>query len=154
MKTIKLIALAICLLTMLGSCTKADEPRDPYPDEIPEIWDNAILDVDSEHWRLVGNPNEIGSYYEYTFTGFPYTDGIVSVYLYEYPGDPKERQLPLPLTDYIVEIFNDGSELHYSIQYSYEIAKNGVITLKVFRSDFMTGHFRPVTLKFRVAIIY
>jgi hypothetical protein len=53
-----------------------------------------------------------------------------------------------------VDILEGGGEKYYSIQYSYDIAKDGTIALKVHVSDYMTSLFRPDTERFRVAIIY
>jgi hypothetical protein len=144
MKTIKLIVLAMFSAAIFNSCTIENQ----------EKWYTDILEVNSRHWVLVGNLNEIGSYYEYIFDGFPYSDGIVSVYIYENFGTTDELQIPLPYTYYGIDILDDGTEQHYSIQYSYDIAADGTIALKVHISDYMTELFRPGTEYFRVAIIY
>jgi hypothetical protein len=143
MKTIKLIALAVFSLAVFNSCTVK-----------PEEWYTENLKVLARDWELKGGLNEIGSYYECVFDGFPYVDGIVTVYMYQDFGTSTEIQVPLPYTEYGIDLFDDGSELHYSIQYSYDIAIDGSIALKVYVSDYMTSLFRPGTENFRVAIIY
>jgi hypothetical protein len=153
MKTIKLIALAIFSLAVFNSCTV--ENPDVIPEENPEQWHTENLKVLAKDWNLEGGQlDDIGSYYEYIFDGFPYVDGIITVYMYRNFGTPSEIQVPLPYTEYGIDLFDDGSELHYSIQYSYDIARDGTIALKVYVSDYMTSLFRPGTENFRVAIIY
>ena len=156
MKTIKFIALAIFSLAALNSCTEGDS-RDPYYDDgNQEQWYTEILEVKYEDWKLVGNYNEIGSYYEYVFNGFPYVDGIINVYMYVDYDTSKEIQIPLPYTEYRVEVLGNGDELHYSIQYSYDIAKDGTIAFKIYISNYMTASLERLLLTehFRVAIIY
>jgi hypothetical protein len=142
MKTIKLIALAIFSLAVFNSCTDTEE------------WYTENLEVLAKDWKLNGEIDEIGSYYEYIFDGFPYANGIVTVYMYRNFDTPSEIQVPLPYTEYGVDILADGKENPYSIQYSYDIAIDGTIALKVYVSDYMTSLFRPDTEVFRVAIIY
>jgi hypothetical protein len=148
MNTIKLIAFAIFAVITLNSCT------DGGLSENPERWHVEDLTVLSESWVLKGNPDELGSYYEYVFDNFPYVNGIMSVFMFQDPGTDKEIQLPLPHTDFFVDVASDESEYHYSIQYSYDVAVDGSIALKVFRSDYRTNWFRPGTILFRVAVIY
>jgi hypothetical protein len=142
MKKIKLIALVICSFAILNSCTDAP------------IWYTENLEVKARDWQLIGSKDEIGSYYEYIFDGFPYADGIINVYMYQNFGTKSEMQTPLPYIHYGVDILEDGSEVHYSIQYSYDIARDGTIALKAHVSDYLTSLFRPDTEYFRVAIIY
>ncbi|MDR2383981.1 MAG: hypothetical protein LBD76_08895 [Prevotellaceae bacterium] len=154
MKTVKLIALAIFSLAVLNSCTEENQ-GDPYYDyENPEKWYTENLTVKAVDWKLVGRVDEIDSYYEYIFDGFPYTDGIINVYMYQNYGTNSEIQVPLPYTQYKVEILDDNSEIYYSVQYSYDIAKDGTIALKIYISDYYTGAFATSTEYFRVAIIY
>ncbi|MDR1595192.1 MAG: hypothetical protein LBS43_12040 [Prevotellaceae bacterium] len=154
MKTIKLIAFAIFSFAVLNSCTDGTSD-DPYYDETnQERWYTEKLEVRAGDWELIGLEDEIGSYYQYIFDGFPYVDGIINVYMYQNYGTNSEMQLPLPYTHYGVDIKDNGEEVPYSIQYSYDIAKDGTIALKVYVSDYYTSLFRPGTEHFRVAIIY
>ncbi|MDR2287188.1 MAG: hypothetical protein LBE04_06905 [Prevotellaceae bacterium] len=154
MKKIRLIALVICSLAILNSCT--DNPigcADSCTDDDP-IWYTENLEVKAKDWQLIGAEDKIGSYYQYIFDGFPYVDGIINVYLYQNFGTKSEKQTPLPYIYYGVDVFEDGSEDHYSIQYSYDIARDGTIALKVYISDYYTRLFRPDDEYFRVTIIY
>ncbi|MDR0724736.1 MAG: hypothetical protein LBF59_01830 [Prevotellaceae bacterium] len=156
MKTVKFIALAIFALAMLNSCTEGDS-RDPYYDEeYHETWYTEILEVRAGDWKLRGGVNDIGSYYEYIFPDFPYADGIINVYMYTDFGTSSETQIPLPYTDYRVDVLGNGDEDHYSVQYSYDIAKDGTIAFKIYISNYMTEHLERLLLTehFRVAIIY
>jgi hypothetical protein len=155
MKTIKFIALAIFSLAVLNSCTESDS-RDPYYDDgNQEQWYTEILEVKYEDWKLVGRYNEIGSHYEYSFNGFPYVGGIINVYMYIDFDKSTEKQIPLPYTQYEVEII-DGVRVPYSVQYSYIIEKNGTITFKIYVNDYYTESLEDLLLTeyFRVAIIY
>jgi hypothetical protein len=152
MNTIKLIALAIFSFAILNSCSDGGSTGPVYDN--PERWYTETLEVQARDWVRVGPEDEIGSYYQYIFDGFPYVDGIINVYMYQNFGTNSETQLPLPYTHYGVDILDDKSEVHYSIQYSYDIAKDGTIALKVHVSDYLTSLFRPGTEHFRVAIIY
>jgi hypothetical protein len=153
MKTVKLIALAIFSVMILNSCTEGDSSYHDY--ENPERWYTEILEVKYEDWQLVGRYNEIGSHYEYVFDGFPYVDGIINVYIYIDFGKLTEKQIPLPYTQYEVEVIN-GERIPYSIQYSYVIEKNGTITFQIYVNDYYTESLEDMLLTehFRVAIIY
>jgi hypothetical protein len=154
MKTIKLIALAIFALAVFNSC-EVDNPE-VIPEENPEQWYTENLEVKAQDWNLEGGrPGEIGSYYEYIFDGFPYVDGIITVYMYRNYRTPAEVQVPLPYTEYIAYDEN-GDRKFYSIQYSYDIAIDGTIAFKIHVSDDYTSEedITLQTLYFRVAIIY
>jgi hypothetical protein len=144
MKTVKLIAFAIFLFAISNSCIE----------ENPEKWHAEILEVKARDWELVGNSDEIGSYYQYVFDKIPYVDGIINVYLYQNFGTPAEIQVPLPYTYYGVDVLDNGEEKYYSIQYSYDTAIDGTIALKIHVSDYMTSLFKRDTEYFRIAIIY
>jgi hypothetical protein len=146
MKTVKLIALAIFSLAVLNSCTE----------ENPEKWYTDVFKVDVRDWVLVGAPDEIGSYYEYVFYDVPYVNGIINVYMYVDYGTSSEIQIPLPYTDYRVEVDADGRRIPYSIQYTYDIAKDGSIAFKIYVNDYWTKSLESMLLTehFRVAIIY
>ncbi|MDR1582421.1 MAG: hypothetical protein LBS55_04045 [Prevotellaceae bacterium] len=149
MRTIKLIVFAIfsfAILNILNSCS-GDSNN-------PEKWHAEDLKVLAKDWILVGPEDEIGSYYEYIFDNFPYVDGIINVYMYENFGTEWEKQFPLPYTHYGVDILGNNNERPYSIQYSYDIAVDGTIALKVHISDYYTSLFKPGTTYFRVAVIY
>ncbi|MDR1129822.1 MAG: hypothetical protein LBK96_02450 [Prevotellaceae bacterium] len=152
MKTIKFIAVAILSLAVFNSCTE-NTNLPPENFDVPN-WHTENLEVKARDWKLVGGLDEIDSYYEYIFDNFPYVDGIVSVYMYQDFGKNTELQLPLPYTYYGVEILENGEEKYYSIQYSYDIARDGTIALKVHVSDYLTSLFRPDTEHFRVAIVW
>ncbi|MDR1340778.1 MAG: hypothetical protein LBK58_12105 [Prevotellaceae bacterium] len=152
MKTIKYIAVAIFSLAVFNSCT--DSTNLPPEDFDVPNWYTENLEVKASDWKLVGGIDEIDSYYEYIFDNFPYVDGIVSVYMYQNFDKNTELQIPLPYTSYEVDILDNGEEVYYSIQYSYDIARDGSIALKVHVSDYFTGLFRPDTEVFRVAIIW
>jgi hypothetical protein len=125
-------------------------------DDTPDTnWYTENLEVKERDWKLKGGEfNEIGSYYECVFYNVPYVDGVISVYMYNDFGTSAEVQIPLPYTVYGVEDAGDGSEIYYSIQYSYDIAVDGTIAFKVYVSDYMTGLFHPGTETFRVAIVW
>jgi hypothetical protein len=146
MKTVKLIALAILSFAVLNSCTD---------DTNQERWYTEKLEVRAGDWLLKGaDLNQPGSYYEYVFDGFPYTDGIINVYLYQNYGKRDEIQMPLPCTFYEIDVDDEGNRIPYSIQYSYDIAQDGTIALKIHVSDYLTGLLDLYDELFRVAIIY
>ncbi|MDR0385927.1 MAG: hypothetical protein LBH60_07605 [Prevotellaceae bacterium] len=153
MKTVKLIIVAIFSFAILNSCTDNSYSDNSYSDNDPK-WFTQNLEVKAGDWKHVGKDDEIGSYYEYVFDGFPYVDGIINVYLYQNFGARSETQTPLPYTYYGVEVLENGKENYYSIQYSYDIAIDGTIALKIHVSDYYTSLFDPGTEYFRVAITW
>jgi hypothetical protein len=148
MKTIKLITVAIFTFAILNSCTEG------VTEGVSGNWFTQNLEVKARDWDLVGKIDEIGSYYEYIFDDFPYVDGIINVYLYQNFGTKLETQTPLPYTRYEVETLENGKENYYSIQYSYDIATDGTIALKIHVSDYYTSLSWPDTEHFRVAITW
>ncbi|MDR0384650.1 MAG: hypothetical protein LBH60_01080 [Prevotellaceae bacterium] len=152
MKIIKMLVFAIFLLATSNSCM--DDPSNPHLDPPSNNWHTENLEVKAMDWKLSGPENGIGSYYEYIFYGFPYVDGIINVYLYQNFSQSNEVQIPLPYTYYGVEVMENGQESYYSIQYSYDIAVDGSIALKIHLSDYLTSTFRPGTEYFRVAITW
>ncbi|MDR2652333.1 MAG: hypothetical protein LBC68_08495 [Prevotellaceae bacterium] len=145
MKTIKLIAFALFSFAVLNSCTVNDNNS--------ERWYNEVIEVGE--WTLVGDPNEIGSYYESIWDGFPYIDGVINVYMYQDYGTNKEIQIPLPYTFYGIDVDPiTKEEYHYSIQYSYDIAIDGSIAFKIHVSDYITNTIPILREFFRVVIVY
>jgi hypothetical protein len=146
MKTIKFIALVIFAFVVLNSCIDGDSCTCPEP----ENWYSKIFEAKADKWVLVECSNEPGPYYEYIFDNLPYVDGIISVYMFIDYNKPSEIQLPLPYTEYGVDM-NSGP---YSVQYSYDIQKNGTIAFKIYVSDYKTGLLELLTEYFRVTIVY
>lgn len=152
MKALKHIALLFITLATLSAC---EDNNDIYE----ENWYHDDFEIRSNEWQLVGNPNEIYSYYECIYDGIPlrdsYYNGVVTAYMYFDFGTKYEVQTPLPYTEYIVEKDkNTGEEIRYSIQYSYDVKPDGTIAFKAYVSDYYTGLFNPGTQHFRVAIIW
>jgi hypothetical protein len=158
MKTFTFIAFAACLSAIFNSCTAESTPADPV--ENPEQWYTEVLEVKAEDWNFVGPENEtdyydgLDYYFEYIFDDFPYVNGIINIYLYQNFGTAAEVQVPLPYTRDELKISPNGLRKHFSIQYSYDIAVDGTIALKIHLSDYNTQWFSPRTERFRVAIIY
>lgn len=154
MKTLRSISLLIIALLTISSCTTDEYYNDVYE----ETWHVEDLTVLGSHWNLVGNPNDIGSYYEYVFDGVPldvsYYQGVVTAYMYFGYKTPNEIQTPLPYTEYKHYINGDGEDAYYSIQYSYDVKANGTISFKIYVSDYFTGDFTPSTQDFRIAIVW
>lgn len=150
MKGLKFIAVAIVLLTAFTACNDDNVYE--------EKWYVQDFEVVSSDWRLVGQPGEVGSYYEYVFDKVPlevsYYQGIVTAYMYfNYKGN-NEVQTPLPYTEYYVETNTANEEVNYSIQYSYDVMADGRIAFRAIVSDYYTQYFNPGTQYFRVAIIW
>jgi hypothetical protein len=146
MKTIRVIALAIFALIVLNACTV---------EENPEKWYSEVITVNVDEW---GEPvrfgNDAGYHYEYIYDGLPPVEGIVNVYMFVDYGTSDEIQLPLPYTDYKVEWIDNGNPIYYSIQYSYDITKDGIIAFKIYVSDYLIDLIDLYTEHFRVTIIY
>jgi hypothetical protein len=153
MKTIKFVVFAIFASVVFNACNVEDSGED-CTCPAPEKWYTEILEVKATDWDPIGPKDEIGSYYEYVFNGFPYVDGIINVYMFINYGTSAEIQVPLPYTEYGVDILEDDREKDYSIQYSYDIAKDGTIAFKIYISDYLTSFIPLYTEYFRVAIIY
>lgn len=150
MKMLKNIALFIITLVTLSACNE---------DIYEEQWFVDDFEIKGSHWQLVGDPDEIGSYYEYIFDRIPlnvsYYDGIVTAYIYFDYDSKYEVQTPLPYTEYHVATDpNTGQEIKYSIQYSYDVKADGTVAFKAHVSDYYTSLFNPGTQYFRVAIIW
>lgn len=148
MKTLRHIALLFITLATLTACEENTYEETLYTRD---------FEVKSNHWQLIGEPNDVYSYYEYVYSGVPldisYYKGIVTAYLYFDYGSKYEVQTPLPYTEYIVEEIN-GKEVHYSIQYTYDVKADNTIAFKAYVSDYYTNDFNPGTQTFRVAIIW
>lgn len=151
MKALKHITLLFMALVTITSCTTDD-------DIYEETWFVKDFEIQSNHWRLVGDLNDIDSYYEYIFDKIPlnvsYYDGIVTAYMYFGFNTPGAVQTPLPYTEYKVAYDANDNEIYYSIQYSYDVKADGTIAFKAHISDYYTGDFNPGTQYFRVAIIW
>lgn len=150
----KALKNTLALLITLFAATSC-EVNDVYEEE----WYVEEFKIFNSDWQLVGTPDEIGSYYEYVFYQVPlevsYHKGVVTAYLFFNYGTKDEVQVPLPYTEYMVDIDpNTNQEIHYSIQYSYDVKADGSIAFKAYVSDYYTKLFNPGTQHFRVAIIW
>lgn len=152
MKALRNISLLIIALITISSCTEEKY----YPSDVyQESWYVDEFQVMNNHWRLVGNPGEINSYYQYEYSGLPlsesYYKGVVTAYLYFGYETSNEAQTPLPYTEYK---YDADADEYYSIQYTYDVKPNGQIIFYAYVSDFYTNLFEPGTQTFRVAIVY
>lgn len=151
MKTLRHLTLLFIALITLSAC----EEDNTYE----ERWYVDNFEVKSSDWTLIGDPNDVYSYYECVYTGIPlnvsYYKGIVTAYMY-FDFDTKyEVQTPLPYTEYIIETDKKtGEEIRYEVQYSYDVKDDNSIAFKAYVSDYYTGYFNPGTQYFRVAIIW
>lgn len=150
MKALKHIALLFIALITVSSCDNDDIYE--------ETWFVKDFEVKSNHWELIGRPDQEGSYYQYVFNGIPggvpYYDGITTAYLYFGFGTSSEVQTPLPYTEYLIGDDGNGNEVFYSIQYSYDVKADGTIAFKAHVSDYYTASINPGTQVFRVAIVW
>ncbi len=144
----------ICLLAIviLGftACEGPEGP--PGPVNIKTIT-YTVRDVD---WKLVGGPDQIGSYYQYIFdepflTSYVYDYGTFIGYMFD-NIDGSEVQTGLPYTIYDIEE-TSGGERPFSVQYMCD-ATPGTIAFKVVFSDFYTEQYAPPTCNFRLMYIW
>lgn len=153
MKAMKFFAASLFFLTALTACTVEE-----YYTDDKEEWYLEDFTIKSYDWTLVNGKNQIGSYFEYVFDKIPlddsYYDGIVTAYTYKKYGTRDEEQVPLPYTEYHVDTNEWGDDIYYSVQYSYDVRKDGTISFKIYISDYFTGDFYPDTRPFRVAIVW
>lgn len=151
MKTFKFLSLAF-LIAFLSSCE--DNSNDDFYEE---AWYIKDVTVSSNDWVLVGNPGQVGSYYEYIVYDVPlkesYYSGIVAGYMYMDFDTNNEIQMPLPYTEYFVDNSSGYSE-NCAIQYSYDMMANGTVAFKAQPSNHNTQSFRPGKQHFRIAIIW
>ena len=136
----------------------------PGRDAIKTEWWNFDCEIKPNMWTLIGNRNEIGSYYQCNFevpelTQDIYLDGAIIAY-YRYLNEKEvEVQSPLPFTLYDILVQN-GIEYPYAMQFSYEVMPTvgtspGIITFKLTFSDFLTEIVPPVNpVLFRLTLIY
>jgi hypothetical protein len=114
---------------------------------------------DEWQWQLVGEPNDIGSYF-YCICDVPeitrdiYNDGAIIAY-YRYVDDfGDEVQTVLPYTYYDIVVDNNDNEFPYCVQYSYDTTVASIAFKLVF-SDFYTKEYGPpANCKFRLVLIY
>lgn len=156
MKILKHITLSIFILIAASSCTK-EYYEEYYNDVYEESWHVKEFEILSNHWKLVGEPDQIGSYYEYIFDKVPlevsYYDGVVTAYIFFDYKSKNETQTPLPYTEYLIDA-TSGEEINYSVQYSYYVKANGTIAFTAHVSDYYTSLFNPGTQYFRLAIVW
>lgn len=150
MKVLKSIGIILLALITFNSC---EEDVDNYHEQ----WYVDEFKIEPNQWKLVGEPDEIGSYYECVFSGLPlhdsYYDGIVTAYMYSDYGTKHEVQAPLPYTIFYIDNVG-GYEEKVSLQFSYEVRADGKIAFKAHVNDYFTSLFRPETIYFKVAIIW
>ncbi len=113
----------------------------------------TVRDVE---WELVGDPDQIGSYYQHVFdepflTPDIYEYGTFIGYMFD-KINGSEVQTGLPYTIYDIEVTNEG-ERPFSVQYMCA-ATPGTIAFKVVFSDFYTEQYAPSTCNFRVMYMW
>ncbi len=105
----------------------------------------------AEDWQLVGDPNEINSYYTYIFntreiTSDIYYNGSVTGYLVQDEGTNNEVQTPLP---YVLHLGDDVNPF-WTETYTFDFMP-GSIAFYVRYSDFAT-QVVPPTCTFRMVL--
>jgi hypothetical protein len=147
MRTLKFI-FALLAVGTLVSCEQN------YRNSEESNWYVEEFDIRARDWRLVGDPDAIGSYYEYTFSldNFTmynaYDKGVMTAYLYR--GD---RQLALPYTFYMVDSDDYGNDIYYSVYYACEFSDDAV-TFKIYVSDYYTSLLNLNDEHFRIALVW
>ena len=153
---IYLLAIVIIGLTSCEGPMGPEGPRGPQGHQGSVNLTTISYTVKEQDWILVGNPDEIGSYYEYIFdepyiTSDLFEFGLFIGYKFYHIGDLKV-QTELPFTVYDIEETPNG-EHHFSTQFMYDV-NPGQIAFKVIYSDFYTAPFPPKTHHFRVMYIW
>jgi hypothetical protein len=143
----KKLLFALISVTCFLSC---EGPMGP-PGEQTQ-WHDAYYTVRTDDWKLVGRPDEIGSFYQYSFiepalTEFIYEKGVVMGYVVANPGIRDEVLRPLPDTWPIGEGYDAWLE---SITFDY---RPGLVTFYVGYSDFATS-VRPPDMTFKLMMIW
>ncbi|MDR1500800.1 MAG: hypothetical protein LBI58_07465 [Tannerellaceae bacterium] len=115
-------------------------------------WEYIYYTVRQQDWRLSGEPNKPGSYYQFSFdepaiTDFVYTEGVIMGYLVDNPQSRDELLRPLPDTWPMAEDINTWTE---SVTFAYT---PGRVTFYVGYSDFATG-IVPSTMTFKLMMIW
>ncbi len=139
----------------------------PGKDGLVSYWKNIDFTITRDMWQLVGDVDEIGSYYSRVFdipelTEAIYFDGGVLAY-YRYTNNRGiEVQTPLPFTWYNIYL-KEGVEQPYSVQFSYDVTPTvtgsggfpGTIEFKVTFSDFVTDRTTlPEYSDFRLTLLF
>ncbi|GHT78142.1 hypothetical protein FACS189464_1070 [Bacteroidia bacterium] len=122
-------------------------------------WTTTKVTIARNAWELIGEPDEIGSYYRCLFE-FPaltediYEEGIIICY-YEYQDELGDWVLsPLPYSVYDMYKNDRNQEVQVSINYSYTVSP-GYIEFRLAYSDFYTGAFAPpAECFFRASVVY
>ena len=149
------------LIVMIGitACEGPMGPQGPPGRDAAETqWWLLDFTVTRQMWELIGDPNDIGSFYRCVFdvpdlsTAIYNDGGIFCNYRYKDDfGD--DVQTPLPFTYYDIDI-RDGVEFPFAVQISYDVTP-GSVAFKLVFSDFYTGDFDPPALcKFRMNLVY
>ena len=156
--------LGCILMAMIGlaACEGPMGPagrdgRDGIDGEVT-YWKVIDYAIPRNAWELIGNPDDIGSYFYYVsdvpeLTQAIYNDGAIVCY-YRYRDDFGDNvQTPLPYTYYDI-IVEGGVEFPFSVQYSYDVMP-GSIAFKVVFSDFCTAENKPpASCNFRLHLLY
>ncbi|MDR1645071.1 MAG: hypothetical protein LBS05_04510 [Tannerellaceae bacterium] len=136
-------------LTLIFLCACEGPVRPP---EEQTQWKSVYYTVKEADWRLVGRPDALNSFYQYSFeepslTDFIYEEGVVMGYEVANYGTRDELLRPLPDTWPVGE---DGMFWTESVSFEY---KPGLVTFCIGYSDFATS-VRPLTKTFKLMMIW
>jgi len=160
----RLLGFLLLIMMVISACQGPAGPMGPPGrdglDGVGEVtyWKVKDFTIARNSWELIGDGDEIGSYFYYVadvheLTNDIFENGAIICY-YRYRDDFGENvQTPLPYTYYDI-IVNGKDEFPYSVQYSYDVTP-GSIAFKVVFSDFYTADNKPpATCNFRLHLIY
>ncbi|MDR2232141.1 MAG: hypothetical protein LBE56_03340 [Tannerella sp.] len=116
-------------------------------------WEIINFTVQAQDWRLVGQPNALGSYYMYEFQANQITNFICeegNVFGYRWLSN--NEQTPLGQVAVMGEDLGNGQEVLFTEVYSFSF-RPGYVTFFIDYSDFATD-IRPMTCDFRIVLNY
>jgi len=148
----KLLRLLMIVVVIGSGCNK---------DDVPKL-KNIEFSITRGMWELIGEPDEIGSYY-YCIIDVPEltsnvcNKGLIQCY-YCYVDDfGDEVQTPMPFTFYGMDVYEESGyqwENPWSVHYSYDVTP-GSIAFKIVFSDFLTANWTPpARCTFRLLLVY
>ena len=162
----RLLGFLVLIMMVISACEGPAGPMGPPGlngldglDGEVTYWKIIDFNIARSSWELIGDPDEIGSYFYYVadvdeLTQAIFENGAIICY-YRYRDDfGYDVQTPLPYTYYDIFVNQWGEEFPYSVQYSYDVMP-GSIAFKVVFSDFYTGENKPpASCNFRLHLIY
>ena len=150
----KIVLLFSLLVLTFTSCEgPMGPPGEPGLPGDGVAWEIINYTVRANDWKLVGNPNQLGSYYMFEFPESKITTFVCEKgNVFGYRWLDNNTQTPLGQVSVMGESGTGGQEFLFTEVYSFSF-RPGFVTFYVDYSDFAT-EIRPTTCNFRIVLNY